>query len=201
MQGTGGYSIGYAKDDSDKSAVTALLSRSDIAAQFYSQLRFMWGAETEYVDINKSKKGWYLYACRIPENGQARVNGSHIARASQGYDQVAGDITVDLSMNDEGMEQWSRMTSENINRLVAITMDNVVYSAPQVRGAINQGNTQISGSFTFDEANDLAGLLNGGALPAPLVIKEKTKVGPTIGKENTRAGLFSFGIACCVVRL
>ena len=86
------------------------------------------------------------------------MNGSHIARASQGYDQVAGDITVDLSMNDEGMEQWSRMTSENINRLVAITMDNVVYSAPQVRGAINQGNTQISGSFTFDEANDLAGL-------------------------------------------
>ena len=201
MEGTGGYSIGYAKNDADKSAVTALLSRSDIAAQFDSQLRFMWGAEREYTDINKSKKGWYLYACRIPENGKARVNGSHIARASQGYDQVAGDITVDLSMNDEGMEQWSRMTSENINRLVAITMDNVVYSAPQVRGAINQGNTQISGSFTFDEANDLAGLLNGGALPAPLVIKEKTKVGPTIGKENTRAGLISFGIAFCVVLL
>ena len=201
MQGTGGYSIGYAKNDADKSTVTAFLSRSDIAAQFDSQLRFMWGAEREYTDINKTNKGWYLYACRIPENGKARVNGSHIARASQGYDQVAGDITVDLSMNDEGMEQWSRMTSENINRLVAITMDNVVYSAPQVRGAINQGNTQISGSFTFDEANDLAGLLNGGALPAPLVIKEKTKVGPTIGKENTRAGLVSFGIAFCVVLL
>ena len=140
-----------------------------------------------------------MYACRIPENGKARVNGSHIARASQGYDQVAGDITVDLSMNDEGMEQWSRMTSENINRLVAITMDNVVYSAPQVRGAINQGNTQISGSFTFDEANDLAGLLNGGALPAPLVIEEKTKVGPTIGKEK-HEGRFDFfwhSLLCC----
>jgi SecD/SecF fusion protein len=201
MQGTGGYSIGYAKNDADKSAVTALLSRSDIAAQFESQLRFMWGAEKDYIDEDRKKKGWYLYACRIPENGKARVNGSHIARASQGYDQVAGDITVDLSMNDEGMEQWSRMTSENINRLVAITMDNVVYSAPKVNTAINGGNTQISGSFSFDEANDLAGLLNGGALPAPLVIKEKTKVGPTIGKENTRAGLISFGIAFCVVLL
>ena len=201
MQGTGGYSIGYAKNDTDKSTVTALLSRSDIAAQFDSQLRFMWGAEKDYIDEARKKKGWYLYACRIPENGKARVNGSHIARASQGYDQVAGDITVDLSMNDEGMEQWSRMTSENINRLVAITMDNVVYSAPRVNTAINGGNTQISGSFSFDEANDLAGLLNGGALPAPLVIKEKTKVGPTIGKENTRAGLISFGIAFCVVLL
>ena len=201
MQGTGGYSIGYAKNDTDKSTITALLSRADIAAQFDSQLRFMWGAEKDYVDEGRKKKGWYLYACRIPENGKARVNGSHISRASQGYDQVAGDITVDLSMNDEGMEQWSRMTSENINRLVAITMDNVVYSAPKVNTAINGGNTQISGSFSFDEANDLAGLLNGGALPAPLVIKEKTKVGPTIGKENTRAGLISFGIAFCVVLL
>lgn len=201
MQSTGGYSFGYAKNDADKAAVTALLKRSDIAAQFDAQLRFMWGAEREYVDNQQTKKGWRLYACRIPDNGKARVNGSHIARASQGYDQVAGDITVDLSMNDEGMEQWSRMTSENVNRLVAITMDNVVYSAPQVRGAINGGNTQISGSFTFDEANDLAGLLNGGALPAPLVIKEKTKVGPTIGKENTRAGLISFGIAFLIVLL
>ena len=92
-----------------------------------------------------------------------------------------------------------RMTSENINRRVAISMDNVVYSAPVVRGAINNGNTQISGDFTFDEANDLAGLLNGGALPAPCVIKEQTKVGPTIGKENTRAGLLSFAIAFLVV--
>ena len=118
----------------------------------------------DYVDNNKTKKGWFLYACRIPENGKARVNGSHIARASQGYDQVAGDITVDLSMNDEGMEQWSRMTSENVNRLVAITMDNVVYSAPQVRGAINGGNTQISGSFSFDEANYCCKILSVLAL-------------------------------------
>ena len=201
LQSAGGYAVGYAAGDLEKSKVSALLSRSDIASLFDSQLRFMWGADKDFVDNAKKKKGWFLYACRVPENGKARVNGSHISRASQGYDQVAGDITVDLSMNDEGMDQWGRMTSENIGRLVAITMDNVVYSAPQVRGAINNGNTQISGSFTFDEANDLAGLLNGGALPAPLVIKEKTKVGPTIGKENTRAGLISFAVAFLVVLL
>ena len=200
LQSAGGYAVGYAAGDLEKSKVSALLSRSDIASQFDSQVRFMWGADKDFVDNAKKKKG-SLYACRVPENGKARVNGSHIARASQGYDQVAGDITVDLSMNDEGMDQWGRMTAENVGRLVAITMDNVVYSAPQVRGAINNGNTQISGSFTFDEANDLAGLLNGGALPAPLIIKEKTKVGPTIGKENTRAGLISFAVAFLVVLL
>jgi SecD/SecF fusion protein len=159
----------------------------------------MWGAEMDYIDQARKKKGWFLYACKVPENGKAKVNGSHIAKASQGYDQQGGEITVDLSMNDEGMDQWGRMTSENIDRLVAITMDNVVYSAPVVRGAIMSGNTQISGDFTFDEANDLAGLLNGGALPAPCVIKEQTKVGPTIGKENTKAGLMSFAIAFLVV--
>ena len=191
--------IGYAKNDQDKAKISTILNRSDIKAQFDAQLRFMWGAEKEYVDQDKKKKGWYLYACRVPENGKAKVNGSHISKASQGYDQMNGDITVDLSMNDEGIEQWGRMTSENVGRIVAISMDNVVYSAPVVRGAINNGNTQISGDFTFDEANDLAGLLNGGALPAPCVIKEQTKVGPTIGKENTRAGLMSFAIAFLVV--
>jgi SecD/SecF fusion protein len=65
--------------------------------------------------------------------------------------------------------------------------------------AINNGNTQISGSFTFQDAQDLAGLLNGGALPAPCVIKEQTKVGPTIGAENTRSGLMSFAIALVLV--
>jgi SecD/SecF fusion protein len=191
--------VGFVKNDIDKAKVDALLNRKDIKAQFDSQLRFMWGAEKDYVDQNKKKKGWFLYACKVPENGKAKVNGSHISKASQGYDQMTGDITVDLSMNDEGIDQWSRMTSENIGRLVAISMDNVVYSAPVVRSAINNGNTQISGDFTFDEANDLAGLLNGGALPAPCVIKEQTKVGPTIGKENTRAGLLSFAIAFLVV--
>jgi SecD/SecF fusion protein len=80
-------------------------------------------------------------------------------------------------------------------------MDNVVYSAPRVINAITGGSTQISGSFTIDEAKDLAGLLNGGALPAPCVIKEQTKVGPTIGMENSRAGLISFGFAFIAVLL
>ena len=128
--------IGYAKNDQDKAKISTILNRSDIKAQFDAQLRFMWGAEKEYVDQDKKKKGWYLYACRVPENGKAKVNGSHISKASQGYDQMNGDITVDLSMNDEGIEQWGRMTSENVGRIVAISMDNVVYSAPVVRGQL-----------------------------------------------------------------
>jgi SecD/SecF fusion protein len=102
-------------------------------------------------------------------------------------------------MTEEGAEKWAEMTSDNVNKIVAITMDDVVYSAPRVINAITGGNTQISGSFTIDEAKDLAGLLNGGALPAPCVIKEQTKVGPTIGSENSQAGLISFAVAFLAV--
>jgi SecD/SecF fusion protein len=91
------------------------------------------------------------------------------------------------------------MTTENKDRIIAISMDSVVYSAPRVINPITTGRTQISGSFTFQEAEDLAGLLNGGALPAPCVIKELQKVGPTIGAENSQAGLISFAVAFLAV--
>ena len=80
-------------------------------------------------------------------------------------------------------------------------MDNVVYSAPTVINAITSGSTQISGTFTFEEAESLAGLLNGGALPAPCLIKEQNRVGPSIGAENSQAGLVSFGFAFLAVLL
>jgi SecD/SecF fusion protein len=102
-------------------------------------------------------------------------------------------------MTIEGSEKWAEMTQENIQRQVAITMDNVVYSAPVVQNAITGGNTEITGDFTIEEATDLSGLLNGGALPAPCVIKEQTKVGPTIGAENSKSGLVSFAFAFLAV--
>ena len=104
-------------------------------------------------------------------------------------------------MTNEGADEWGRMTTENKDRIIAITMDSVVYSAPRVINPILNGNTQISGSFTFQEAEDLAGLLNGGALPVPCVIKDLQKVGPTIGAQNSQAGLISFGVAFIAVLL
>lgn len=194
----GGYAPGYAISD-DKGAVDALLDRADIRSVFPDDLKFMWSADLETVNSETKETGYILYAIRVPENGKARVGGKDIKNASTGYDSENGKVTVDLEMTDEGGDKWAQMTTDNIQRIVAITMDNVVYSAPNVNEAITQGRTQISGSFTIQEAKDLAGLLNGGALPAPCVIKEQTKVGPTIGKENARSGLMSFGIALLIV--
>ena len=200
VKSAGNYALGFVSPE-DKSAVDAILNRSDIIPIFPEDLKFMWSADLENIDTKSKEKAYMLYAVRVPETGKAKVGGKDIKTASTGYDQTNGKITVDLSMTEEGADKWAMMTSDNVDRIVAITMDDVVYSAPRVINAITGGNTQISGSFTIDDAKDLAGLLNGGALPAPCVIKEQTKVGPTIGAENIRAGLISFAIAFIVVFL
>lgn len=198
VSAVGDYAMGYVAPE-NKSAVDAMLKRKDVMAAFPDDLKFMWSADMEQVEMNSKERAFMLYAVRIPESGKAKVGGKDIKMASTGYDQSSGKITVDLSMTAEGADKWAVMTSENVNRIVAITMDDVVYSAPRVINAITGGNTQISGSFSIDDAKDLAGLLNGGALPAPCVIKEQTKIGPTIGAENTRSGLISFAVALLVV--
>ncbi|MDP4636976.1 MAG: protein translocase subunit SecDF [Crocinitomicaceae bacterium] len=198
VKGAGNYAMGYVSPE-DKSAVDAILSRRDVMAVFPEDLKFMWSADLEKVETNSKERAHMLYAIRVPETGKAKVGGKDIKTASTGYDQNSGKITVDLSMTEEGADKWALMTSDNVERIVAITMDNVVYSAPRVMNAITGGNTQISGTFSIDEAKDLSGLLNGGALPAPCIIKEQTKVGPTIGAENTRTGLISFAIALALV--
>lgn len=194
----GGYAIGYV-NAADKAVVDQILRRKDIKNTFPQDLKFMWSAKPESIDNKTKKTAYFLYACRIPDNGKARVRGEHVNNAKVDYDQTDGSIVVSLSMTDEGADEWGRMTTENKDRIIAISMDSVVYSAPRVINAITNGNTQISGSFSFQEAEDLAGLLNGGALPVPCVIKELQKVGPTIGAENSKAGLISFGVAFIAV--
>lgn len=199
---TGGesVSIGYT-DIQNKEKVDKILRRKDIQALFPSDLKFMWSANPEKISRNSKEEKYVLYAVKVPENGKALVGGKDVKNASKGLDQASGMVTVDLTMTIEGADKWAQMTSENVGKFVAISMDDVVYSSPRVNEPITGGNTQISGSFTIQDAEDLAGLLNGGALPAPCVIKEQTKVGPSIGSENSKAGLVSFVFAFLAVLL
>lgn len=186
----------------NKAAVEKMLARPDISGIFleagFEDLKWMWSSELETFGDNK-ETGYVLYAVRIPADGKARVGGNDIQSASRMYDQQEGKIGVSLEMTTEGADKWAQMTEENVNRVIAITLDDVVYSAPNVEGPITGGSTRITGNFSVEDADNLAGLLNGGALPTKLVIKEQTKVGPTIGAENSRSGLMSFGIALLLV--
>ncbi len=198
LRPVGGAMIGFATS-ADREKVEAILKRQDIQNVLPESLKLMWGADMEKYD-KKGELGYFLYSIKVPPTGKPRLDGKGIETAGTDLTQT-GEIAVTLRMTNDGTDKWALMTAENVGRQVAITMDNVVYSAPNVNGAIPNGSTEISGNFTIESAKELAGLLNGGSLPAPCVIKEQTKVGPTIGAENTRAGLISFGIAMLVVFL
>lgn len=197
----GGFIIGYALPE-NRTKVLEYLTRGDIDPLFQN-IEFMWSEQTYDIEAQKGRKEKMhaLYACKIPAEGKAVLTGKDIDYASDGFDADNGEVTVNLTMTDEGREKWSVMTGENIQEVICITLDGIVYSAPNVENQISGGQTRISGNFTIEEAQSLAGLLNAGALPAPCVIKEQSRVGPTIGAENSRAGLVSFGIALALVFL
>ena len=120
------------------------------------------------------------------------------------------EIVVEMSMDDYGTEVWAEMTEKCVqdnNRAVAVVLDNLVYSAPVVRSSITNGRSEITlGSnkpkaTQVLEAEDLAGLLKAGSLPAPATIVDEVIVGPQLGQKNIDRGLMSFLIALVVVLL
>ncbi len=91
------------------------------------------------------------------------------------------------------------MTTRNVGKPIAIVLDNFVYSAPNVNDPITTGNSQISGSYTLKEAQDLSEILESGKLPAPAKIVQEQQVGPTLGSESVKGGALSFGISFLVI--
>jgi len=100
----------------------------------------------------------------------------------------AGQWVVNLDMNKEGRKRWSRFTGANIDRRVAIVLDNKVFMAPYIRDKISSGSTQISGFANMQEAKDIASVLQAGELPAPINIIQTNFVGPSLGEDSIAAG-------------
>ena len=98
---------------------------------------------------------------------------------------------VTMEMNSEGSRDWARITGANINKRIAIVLDNAVFSAPVVRNKITGGHSQIEGMDNLDEARLLEIVLKAGALPAPVEIVEQRSVGPSLGEDSIRTGIFS----------
>ena len=196
LQDPQGAAVAYVAQN-NRAKVNDILSRSDLTIP---GIKFMFSAQTYEMKLNdgKTQQMHLLYAIKVPEDG-AKLTGKDIETASDGFDSDKGEITVNLQMTAEGGEKWAQMTTKNAGRQVAITLDEIVYSAPNVDEPIRGGNTQISGGFSIEEAQALAGLLNAGALPAPCEIIEQSRVGPTIGAENSQAGLMSFIMALLLV--
>lgn len=191
-------SIGYALG-TDTSSINRMLHRKDIYRLFPPRTKLIWGA----YPIDDNGMFYNLYAIKVPKGGKARIEGDVITNAKVSADSY-GNPTVSMTMNASGTKRWREMTREasanpNDKRSIAVVLDGVVYSAPQVQGEIPSGSTEIAGQFTQQDAADLAGVLKAGKLPAPSHIIEEAVVGPSLGQKSIDSGLMSFIAALVIV--
>lgn len=192
MQGNALSVVGYAvaRDTADVNKIIY----SDIARQVLpSDLKLVWSAKP--VDFDKTGTIYELHAIKVTEpSGRAPLEGNVITTARDGFTQM-GQPCVTMQMNSDGARRWAQLTKANINRAIAIVLDNSVYSAPRVNSEISGGNSEITGNFTIEETKDLANTLNSGKMPAPTRIVQEEVVGPSLGMESIQQGFVSFIIA------
>ena len=188
--------IGYIASK-DTGTLNDYLRLDLVKTKFPSNLVFMYGKADIAAD-SKVKDILTLYAIKTLDNGQAELEGDHISSAAQDYDE-RGRIAIKMNMDKIGTNIWAKMTTRNVGKPIAIVLDNFVYSAPNVNDPITTGNSQISGSYTIKEAQDLSEILESGKLPAPAKIVQEQQVGPTLGRESIIGGGKSFLIAFIVI--
>ena len=165
-----------------------------------ANLKFLFGIEEQ----DKNSKGVTmhflpLYAIKMNTGSEkATLEGDGVEEARQDFDEL-GRPAIKMVMTSTGAKIWAKMTAKNVGRPIAIALDDIVYSAPNVNGAIEGGNSEISGKFTVEEAQDLANILKSGKLDAPAKIVAEQVVGPTLGQEAVHGGIMAFLIAFVVI--
>lgn len=192
-----GSIIGFV-NGTDTAKFHEYLNKPLVKASFPPDLKFLLSAKP--IDSPESPNVFAVYAIksRFGSNFKAPLEGDAIVDARPDFD-MNQSVVVTMQMNSEGASMWRKLTAENIQKSIAVVLDNMVYSAPVVQGEIAGGNSQITGNFSITEAEDLSNILKSGKLPAPARIIEEEVVGPTLGKESIRSGLLSLLLGLLVV--
>ena len=188
--------VGYIQAK-DTAKVFKILAMPQIKSQIPRTVKFMLSVKP--IDEQST---FGLYAINVAsKDGKATLDGGAVTEARAEYSQYGSSAEVIMIMNPQGARTWAKMTSENINKFIAVVLDGTVYSCPSVNTEIPNGVSTISGDFTINEATDLANVLKSGRLPAPATIVQETVVGPSLGKESIESGIFSFVVAFVLVLL
>ena len=184
--------------DKDRAAIDKMLSQAAERKVYDPRsVKFLWSNKAD--EHFTGGDIFTLYAIKITtRDGVALLDGSCISDARQDFSSN-GKSNVSMTMNSAGARDWKRITGENIGKCIAIVLDDLVYSAPVVNTEIAGGRSEITGDFTLDEAKDLANILKSGKLPAPANIVSEAVVGPSLGQESIRNGLWSFILAFVIV--
>ena len=189
-------------DPNNKSRVTRLLSNREYQKLLPSDVQFVWSAKAEPARGGTGKEEWILYLVRK----QAEMTGATLedAQASigSGYDpEQAGKPVVTLKFNRDGSRIFARVTGANINKRMAIDLDDKIFMAPNIKDKISGGNAIITGLTDMAEAQEIAIVLRSGALPAPVHVVEERTVGPSLGQDSIHAGQLSLILSFLAVTL
>ena len=197
MNGNAGCLVGYALAR-DTAEINSLLATPVAKSILPADARLLWGVKS----MDKAGKVYELYAIRTTggKNGKAPLEGEVVTESKDDFDQF-GNPCVSMKMNTEGARKWATLTEANVNHAIAIVLDGLVYSAPNVNNKIDGGSSQITGNFTTNDTKDLANVLSSGKMPAPAQIVQEDIVGPSLGAESIRAGFISFIIAFIILMI
>ncbi len=149
------------------------------------------GADTRAVPMRDAKGQLTSIKRRVIMSGDMLVD----ARPSF----FEGNPIVSFRLNSIGAQRFCDVTRNNVNKPFAVVLDNEIITAPNINEPICGGNAQISGSFTTEEAADLALMLRAGALPTTLEVVEERSVGPTLGADSVRAGAVASVVAFVLI--
>ncbi len=179
----------------DTARANALFRDPEVQAMFPADMQFSWDRKS--MATTDGKEILPLYFIKKPM-GVAPLEGGVITDAANDFDD-RGRPEVTMRMNPEGAKKWRALTAANINRPVAILLDNLVYTAPNVQNEIPNGSSSITGSFTVEDTRDMSNVLKAGKLPAPTNIVEESVVGATLGSEAISAGIISSLVGLLIV--
>ena len=174
--------------EKNREAVLALLAREDVRSVIPPTMHFLLGK----VETLGEQDFMELFLVQ----NEAELTGKVLKTASVNINQgsgggQAGASIVELEMNREGARRFARVTGDNVNRRLAIVLDDRVFMAPNIRSKIPNGRAIIEGLDSIEEAKELANLLKHGALPSTVKVVEERTVGPSLGHESVSQGAFS----------
>ena len=181
----------------DTAKVMAMLTSQVAKSVLPRELKLCWTVKA----IDAADAYYQLVALKSQANGRPSLEGDVITDARADFGQTSAYANVSMTMNAEGARDWQRITRDNIGKSIAIVLDGYVYSFPTVQNEIAGGSSQITGNFTVEEAKDLANTLNSGKMPAPARIIQEDVVGPSLGQEAIRNGLWSFALGFMLIML
>lgn len=181
--------------EKDKAKLISYLNRMEVKKAIPDNVEFVFSAKPEITQDGENIYRMYML------NKQAELSGGVITDAQSTINPQTSAPIVTFQMNAEGAREWARITGSNIDKRLAIVLDGVVYSAPNINGKILGGNSQIEGIGSIDEAKLMEIVLKAGALPAPIDIIEERTVGPSLGQDSVSQGFNSMAIGFVIVAI